>query len=338
MSCQKQLLIVDLGITDPYLNLAVEEYLYDNLSENTLVLILWQNENTVVIGLNQSVFSQCNLDELKAHEVNIARRKSGGGAVYHDLGNLNYTFISRCYDKVCEDNMKTVAEALLNLGIHAELSGRNDISVCGRKISGNAFYRDDTRICHHGTLLINVDLPLMYRLLNVDPLKWKDKGIESAGARTVNLKDINESVSVDAVKQSLVDTVCAQNSDAEIRYLTQLSDNEFDVNAIESLAGKYSSTDWIFGKKLNETLRIKERFSWGTVEVQLVLDNNIVADCAVYSDAMETRLFRAISDRVKSAEFSRQALEKALKMSGLSKSEQEILADITKLIAAETAY
>lgn len=338
MSRQKSLLVVDLGITDPYFNLAVEAYLYDNYSDDSLIFILWQNDNTVVLGLNQSVFSQCDLDEIKSRNIHVARRRSGGGAVYHDMGNLNYTFISGYYDNVCADNMKTVVDALLRSGIQAELSGRNDITVEGRKISGNAFYRDDTKICHHGTLLVDADMSVMYKILNVDPLKWKDKGIASARSRTVNLKDIDDRVTVDMIKRSLVDTVISQHPDAEIRYCTELSGDEAGADQIAGLAGTFSSADWIYGKKLNETLQIKERFPWGTVEIQLLLEKNTVSDCVIYSDAMETEIIKKISSRINNAEFCRLSLEKALEMNGLNDSEQTILSDILKLIAAETPY
>ena len=177
---------------NPYRNLATEEYLFETSDDD--VMILWQNDPTVVIGKNQNAFAEINTDFTEKKGILIARRISGGGAVYHDLGNVNYTFISTKSKN--EIDFKTftlpIIEALAHLGISAELTGRNDIEVCGKKISGNAQHVKENKVLHHGTLLFNSDLGVLSSALNVDEEKIKTKAIKSARSRVINIIDLIE--------------------------------------------------------------------------------------------------------------------------------------------------
>jgi len=182
----------ETGSTDPYYNLAFEEYVFDHFEEGD-ILILWQNDNTVVIGKNQITAQQVNAPFIEAHKVNVVRRMTGGGAVYHDLGNLNYSFIT---DDDGEDVSSTlevlarpIVEALKGLGLDAEVSGRNDILIGGRKVSGTAQRVAHDRILHHGTLLFEANKEMVAGALKVDQEKFRGKGIKSVSARIGNIRD-----------------------------------------------------------------------------------------------------------------------------------------------------
>ncbi len=340
MPSAAELVIADFGITDPYYNLAAEEYLYNHCGENTTILMLWQNRRTVVIGQNQSAYTQCDISRIKADKVRIARRKSGGGAVYHDDGNLNFTFISRWDEGVCGRNMDIVCRALSRLGINAEPTGRNDITVQGKKVSGNAFYRDDYKICHHGTLLVDTDRDMMYGVLDVPADKWQGKGIDSARGRTINLKEINSDITVQKLKQSLAEVMAEEYCGAEIMRWESLSDFA-DMGEIEALAQMYGSDGWIYGRDFDETLRIKRRFGWGEAEIRVRLQHNRIEDCAIFSDCMEAEIISEISELIKGTDFDSGALNKAFETiitEGLSDMQREIACCVKMLLLSETAF
>lgn len=175
---------------DPHFNLALEEYVFYNFDPNEEYVILWQNEPSVIIGRNQNTIEEINAKFIKEHNINVVRRMSGGGAVYHDLGNLNYTFIINS-DKDVISNFKKFTEpivsALAKLGVKAEFSGRNDITIDGKKFSGNAQHYANNRLLHHGTILFNSDLAVVQEALNVKIDKLKSKGVKSVRSRVTNV-------------------------------------------------------------------------------------------------------------------------------------------------------
>lgn len=295
--------IIDTTNTNPYINLAMEEYLYEHFIEGTAILFLWQNANTIVIGQNQSAYSQCEISEVKKAGTHIARRRSGGGAVYHDLGNLNYTFISQNKPKVCADNFNIIVQMLKDVGLDAEFSGRNDILIDGKKVSGNAFLCDDKKMCHHGTLLVDSDQDMMYRLLRIDNEKWKDKGIKSAKGRTENLKHYLPNVSVDLLKDLLKKEFCSFYSGATIHEGADKQSSLFDKEELEKLVKKYSSREWIFEKQFEENLHIQKRFNWGQITILMNIRKNIIEEIAFLSDAMDTAIIENITQRLEKASF-----------------------------------
>ena len=175
---------------NPHLNLAIEKILFDAVDDETVILYLWQNQNTVVIGKNQNAFSECRTELLRQEGGTLARRLSGGGAVFHDLGNLNFTFICSTDNLDVAKNMEVIRRACLLSGITAELSGRNDILASGKKFSGNAFYNSKGRSYHHGTLLINADMEKLDRYLTPPKAKLETKGIKSVRTRVINLSEL----------------------------------------------------------------------------------------------------------------------------------------------------
>ena len=164
---------------NPYINLSFEEKLMSMVNEDELIFYLWQNENTVVIGKNQCAKDQCNLELMKKDNITLARRSSGGGAVFHDLGNLNFTFITKSDDFDIKKNLEVIKLALKKYNIEANFSGRNDLLVDGFKISGQAFLKTKNSCLHHGTLLIDVDLNNLAKYLKKDENKLKIHGVKS---------------------------------------------------------------------------------------------------------------------------------------------------------------
>ena len=190
---------------DPFFNLAVEEYLLQNTDEGCCTLYLWQNQNTVVIGRNQNAFKECRTTLLEDEGGKLARRLSGGGAVFHDLGNLNFTFLVPAADYDLDKQLKVIELACEKLGVKVERSGRNDILADGRKFSGNAFYKNGPRAYHHGTLMVDVDREKMGRYLNPSKAKLSSKGVDSVRSRVVNLKELASDTTIELLSQKLAE-------------------------------------------------------------------------------------------------------------------------------------
>ena len=200
----ERLLICRAGGTDPYENLALEEALLDRVSPGELILYLWQNERTVVIGRNQNPWKECRTALLAEEGGRLARRLSGGGAVFHDLGNLNFTFLMAAEDYDLPRQLTVLERACQSLGIPAQRSGRNDLLADGRKFSGNAFYKHNGKAYHHGTLMVDVDLEKVQRYLSPSKAKLAAKGVDSVRSRVVNLREFVPTLTVAQLAAALV--------------------------------------------------------------------------------------------------------------------------------------
>ena len=190
--------------TDPYYNLALEQHLMASVPEDAVILYLWQNRNTVVIGRNQNPWGECRTTALEEDGGLLARRMSGSGAVYHDLGNLNFTFLASRENYDLNKQLSVITAACAQLGIPAQVSGRNDLTADGRKFSGNAFYESAGRACHHGTLLVDADLEKLGKYLMPSKAKLQAKGVDSVRARVANLKEFSPELTVETMKNALV--------------------------------------------------------------------------------------------------------------------------------------
>ena len=188
---------------DPYANLAMEEYLMLHCGETECILYLWQNEHTIVIGRNQNPWKECHLTQLEESGGHLVRRLSGGGAVYHDLGNVNFTFLVQKENYDVGRQLDVIIGAMRRLGIQAERSGRNDILADGKKFSGNAFYKQNKFCYHHGTIMLNVDVTKLSRYLNVSADKLKSKGVSSVKSRVTNLVEFVPDLTVARLKKAL---------------------------------------------------------------------------------------------------------------------------------------
>lgn len=222
--------------TDPYLNLATEQFLMGQCVPGIAVLFLWQNDNTIVVGKNQDPFSECTVDEFLSSGGRIARRRSGGGAVYHDLGNLNYSILCTVQDEEKCRYHSLLIRALDALGIASEFNGRNDITVCGRKMSGNAAYSDGNAICQHGTVMVDTDISRMTSLLTPDKDKLSRNNVHSVAARVVNLKELYPEITVSDISQALIGVTNAERLEPSL-----------NRRELEALTAHYSSKEWIFG-------------------------------------------------------------------------------------------
>lgn len=285
---------------NPAFNLAFEEYLVNTSNNDDLILYLWQNENTVVIGRNQNPWKECNWKTLNNDEGKMVRRLSGGGAVYHDLGNLNFTFISKDSENKVLENVNIIVDALKNLGIDAYFSGKNDILVDGYKVSGNAYFTENDILCHHGTLLVNANINKLASYLKVSSLKLKSKGIDSVKSRVINLKEINNDLTVSNIRNSLIDSYFSKVGNGEIYYIDENSETKID-----DLLQKYNSWSWNFGSSPQFDIQLRRRFNWGEVDLNILVEDGIVENIKVYSDSIDPYFSRNIETVLKGVKFKK---------------------------------
>ena len=295
---------IETANTYPYRNLAMEEYLLLHCDKEECILYLWQNRNTVVIGRNQNAWKECLVSKLEEEDGYPVRRLSGGGAVYHDLGNLNFTFLVRKENYNVDRQLNVILEAVKKLGIHAEKSGRNDILIDGHKFSGNAFYEQGDCCYHHGTLMVNVNLGELSRYLTVSKDKLKSKGVDSVRARVANLTEYAPDLTVDELKKKLLEAF------EEVYGLKAniLKDTDLDADEVEERTQKFASWNWIFGRKLEFQYELSNRFPWGQVTLQMQVRNGRIKDVNVYSDSMKPAFIEEVSRYLKSVRYDKKAI------------------------------
>lgn len=311
---------------NPYHNLALEQYLMETVPEEACILYLWQNRHTVVIGRNQNAWSECRTTELTQDGGRLARRLSGGGAVYHDMGNLNFTFLvpKKHYD--LQKQLQVIVTACQNLGIEAQITGRNDVTVDGRKFSGNAFYDSKGKAYHHGTLLIDVDMSRLGKYLMPSKAKLQSKGVDSVRSRVINLKELCPELTVERMKKEMLrafETVYAMPS-------TQLRQEDFDAAYIRRLEERNASWEWNYGKSLPADFSCRERFSWGEVELQLHIEQGSVAAVQVYTDAMDWNLSTEVEKTLLGCRFEVASMASAISAAALSPQVRQDLTDFIK--------
>ena len=268
--------------TNPYYNMAFDEYCLESLAIDEPVFYLWQNQPAVIVGLNQEVNTEVNLDYLKQNDILLARRVSGGGAVYHDWGNLNYTIVGRSenLERDYPEYAGLMMHALRKLGVSAELSGRNDILVEGKKVSGFAKRVSKNRLMVHGTLMYDVNLDVLTQSLNPPATKLQTKGIASVRSRVTNLREhLPEIKDIQDFKNRLEKALSNDYADEEYK----LSVSE--IEDIRTLANeKFGRWDWIYGRSPRATLTHSARLSCGNIEIHLTLNENRIASCRFGGD------------------------------------------------------
>ena len=318
--------------TDPYRNLAVEEYLTFHAGEGERILYLWQNSHTVVIGRNQNSFQECNVTLLKEEGGRLVRRLSGGGAVYHDLGNLNFTFCMKKKEADLDRQTEVILQAVRLAGIQGEKTGRNDLTAGGRKFSGHAFFSSKGFYYHHGTLMIDVDREKMSRYLSVSRAKLASKGVDSVKSRVVNLKEQNPAVTVESMKDCLAQAFGWVYGE-EVRPFEK---SRFDSEEIRANIQRFSSWDWIYGRKIPFTSRIERRFSFGSLELALSVEEGRIRDGALYSDAMDYSLTEGAIESLIDLPYDAEVIGESLYQWFLGKEETRERADeIRKWIREE---
>lgn len=286
--------IISSDSFDPWFNLALEEYLFCTIPENTVILYLWQNRNTVVIGKSQNAWKECRVAALEADGGKLARRPSGGGAVYHDDGNMCYTFIasSGLYD--LERQLSVVLEAVKAHGISAMFTGRNDIVTSdGKKFSGNAFKFSGDKGLMHGTLLLDTNSEKMARYLQVSPAKMKAKGVNSVRSRVINLIELNKDITPLSVKNALKEAFRAEYGSIAIE--CAYSQDLFPAQ-VEELYNKYASWQWRMGETPQFDATYETRFSWGCFEIAFSSSNGFIDKIQIFTDSMDPELSDKIKD------------------------------------------
>lgn len=276
--------------TSSQYNLAMEEYLLLHCLYNECILYLWQNEHTVVIGKNQNAWKECNISKLEEEHGTLTRRLSGGGCVYHDLGNLNFTFITHKDHYDVNKQSEVILKAIQKLGIQAQKSGRNDLLIEGRKFSGHAYYKQKEYCYHHGTIMVDVNKNALSSYLNVSKEKLKAKGVDSVRSRVCNLKEYNKNITIESLKKTLVEAFeeVYQNK-STIKTLCEEEQNE-----IYKLKEKYASWQWTKGVNMPFSNQFSKRFLWGEIILQIEVKNGMIENLEVYSDAMDSEIAQSI--------------------------------------------
>ena len=269
---------------NPYINLAVESNLLDNFLPNTVSLFLWKNKQTVVIGTNQNPYSECDIESLLNEGGFLARRRTGGGAVYHDLGNLNFSFIA---DKDIYDvkkQMQVIQKALLDFNLETEVSGRNDITYQGRKFSGNAFAKTKHQGLHHGTILIKTDGERLQRYLKVKPAKLHKHGVKSVASRVINLSEV-----ADITSENIIPHLIKAFEDVYQNTATVINFDDLCNNDAVELSQHIGSEEYLFGKWKEFHTKKSATFDWGSIDLDLDVDEDkgIIRDINIASDSLE---------------------------------------------------
>jgi len=318
------------GETNPYANLALEEFLLWDIQKGEHVLYLWQNHQTVVIGINQNPWKECFIRELEADGGFLARRMSGGGAVYHDLGNLNFTFLTLEENYAIDKQLDVIVRAVKKLGIQAEKSGRNDLSVDGKKFSGNAFFHSRGHCFHHGTLLVDVNLSNLSKYLNVAQAKLQSKGVNSVRSRVINLKERSPSITIETLQNALIEAFGEIYGGQPFPFPS----DRLNHQQITALEEKYASRDWLLGRKLPFTAEYQTRFSWGDLTLQFCVEKGIIVDAIAYSDIMDTPFIQNLGHALIGLPFSSSEInDRLLKLPETTPVENAVLRDITHFIS-----
>lgn len=268
--------------TEPYFNMATEEYLFKNFQDE--IFMLWRNDNAIVVGKHQNTLSEINIDYVREKNIKVVRRLSGGGAVFHDLGNLNFTFIVNALDSNKVDFKRytlPIIQVLQQLGVDAKFEGRNDLTIKGKKFSGNAVHVIRNRVLQHGTLLFKSVISDLTEALKVNPLKFQDKAVKSVRSRVTNITEhLKEPIDLNKFSEMLMKHVSDMYIDAKVYEFTA-----FDKEAIQKLAyEKYSTWEWNFGYHAKYDFEKLERTSAGNVEVHLNVENGFIRNCKIYGD------------------------------------------------------
>jgi lipoate-protein ligase A len=282
------MLIIRRHNTDPYFNLATEEYVLKEIPENSFML--WRNAPSIIVGKHQNTLAEINVDYVKSNNIPVVRRLSGGGAVFHDLGNLNFTFIQTGASDMLVDFRKyttPILDVLKGLGINARFEGRNDLTIDGKKFSGNAEHIWKNRVLHHGTLLFSAQMTDLSQALNVDPAKFTDKAVKSVRSRVTNISGhLKEPMDVLDFANLIQDHIVTLYPDAEYYDLSETDHEKIH----ELVRTKYSTWEWNFGYSPNYNFRkILRTEKSGTLEFDLDVKNGTILHARIFGDYFSTR-------------------------------------------------
>ncbi|MDD7757520.1 MAG: lipoate--protein ligase [Clostridiales bacterium] len=303
------MLLINNTNTNAYFNLAMEEYFLKNTNED--IFLLWQNENSIIVGKNQNTLSEINYDYVKENNIKVVRRLSGGGAVFHDLGNINFTFIS-CNDNSFSDFKKftmPIVEALKELNVHAEFSGRNDLLIDGQKFSGNAQYNYKNKVMHHGTLLFSSEINDLSNALKVKPSKFQGKSVKSVKSRVTNISShLDKKMTVLEFKDYLMDFINKRDDNSHFYEL-----NDKDVESINKLVEeKYSTWEWNFGYSPKYSLYNELKYPGGNVEFSLDVHDGLIKDIKFFGDFFGKEDISFIENKLRNVKHNEYSIKSAL--------------------------
>ena len=325
-----KLRILKSAVTNPWFNLATEDWIFNTLNSDSHTLFLWRNSETVVIGRSQNPWVECKINKMEADDVFLARRQSGGGAVFHDLGNTNFTFLSPKADYDQAANFTIIINALKKLGIDADLSGRNDMQVDDKKISGSAFKHAADRSFHHGTLLVNANMQKLGDYLNPHPLKLKAKGIKSVRARVANLVEFNEDINHETLSEAIIEAFCEYYRDTDYGDTAPVEELDEASLAKQPNLNKYyqqmADWDWRFGKTPEFTHHIETRFDWGIIDLHLDVKQAVIREVVIFSDALNVELIDLLKESLADVKYDKHDIK--AKFDELSRAHAELATQI----------
>jgi lipoate---protein ligase len=299
------------GINDPRINLAIEEYALKNLDINEDYLLFYINQPSIIIGKNQNTIEEINTEYVEGQNLHVVRRLSGGGAVYHDLGNLNFSFITKDDGESFHNFQKftePVVKALKKLGVNAELSGRNDIEAEGRKISGNAQFSTKGRMFSHGTLLFDSEIENVVSALKVRKDKIESKGIKSIRSRVANISEfLSEKISIIEFRSMLLRYIFDEN---EVEEYVLTEEDWKNINELSEQ--RYQNWDWNYGRSPKFNLQHSHRFPVGSIDIRLEVNKGIIENCKIYGDFFGVGDVSEIENKLTGLKYEKAQVEQAL--------------------------
>lgn len=317
--------------TDPYFNIATDEFIFKHLKEDCFML--WQNDNAIIVGKHQNALAEINLDYVKAYDIKVVRRLSGGGAVYHDMGNLNFTFTrtSESEEDLVDFKRYTqpIIAVLQEMGVNAEFSGRNDIMIEGKKFSGNAEHVFKNKVMHHGTLLFSSNMPNISGALKINPLKYKDRAVKSVPKRVTNIQDhLKEDMTVEQFADRIMDYI--------IRHYDDCKPYEFsaeDLAKIEEIKReKYETWEWNFGYSPNYDFKQGVKTAGGVIEMNMNVSKGIIQEVKILGDFFHIRDISEIEEALKNTPHEEHKIREVLGAFDLARYFKDITED--DLVAA----
>lgn len=305
------MLIIKRHNTDPYFNLATEEFVLKEISDDSFML--WRNAPSIIVGKHQNTLAEINVEYVKKNNIPVVRRLSGGGAVFHDLGNLNFTFIRTGQSDLLVDFRKftqPILDVLLKLGIDARFEGRNDLTIQGKKFSGNAEHIWKNRVLHHGTLLFSSHMADLSMALNADPMKFQDKAVKSVRSRVTNISEhLKEPMDVMKFADLIQDHIISMYPDARPYDLSEQDHQQIN----EMIRSKYGTWEWNFGYSPNYNFKkILRTEKSGTIEFDLDVKNGVILHLKIFGDYFSKFDTEEIEEALMGASHEESAIRGAL--------------------------
>lgn len=308
---------------DVWKNLAIEEYMVRNVKDDEVILYLWQSEKNVMLGKNQNPWRECNAKLLETEGGKLSRRITGGGAIYSDHGNMLFSFImpKKYYD--VERQLSVILKSCEKIGISAYKSGRNDLTVAGKKFSGNAFFYNNSVGLHHGSLLIKEDVENLVRYLTPSIDKISSKGILSVRSRVTNLSEHNNWITMDNFKDIIIETFIETYKKDGDEVITERDPSWFRLDDIEVIYNRNKSWEWCYGKTAESDLILETRFDWGEVQLHVKLKQSKIESITIYSDALDQQYIEEMSPILIGCRFKSDVLADEFKAYGNTKERLE---------------